>query len=272
VKVLFLLLFAALFLNGKIIEAPNFSEIEKYVDADTLVLLDIDETLLVPSQTLGTDVWFRHEFEKNKKAGVSDPRDQTLALWEAIRHLTQVEVVEKGADRIVDKMQKQGIRIMGLTTQGLALATRTANQLQSLYFDLTKTAPSQEEIYFQNGREVLYRKGILFTNGSAKGSALLKFFELAKIRPKRVVFLNDKQCHLEDVEMPLEKVGIPFIGLRYGYSDARVERFRPEIADIQLRHSSFGRILSDTEAEKIFLNSAEANPAMCKVCGFINVP
>ncbi len=256
-KYLYLVLFAALSLYGQIIETPHFSEIEKYVDPDTLVLLDIDDTLLVPSQTLGTDVWFRHELERNKKAAVSDPLDQTLALWEAIRHLTQVEVVEKGADRIVGKMQRKGIAIMGLTTQGLALATRTVNQLKSLYFDLSKTAPSQEDSYFQNGHGVLYRKGVLFTAGTHKGSALLKFFELAKYRPKRVVFLNDKRPQLEEVEKSLEKAGIAVIGLRYGYSDARVGRFRPEIADIQLHHSSFGRILSDEEAGKIFLKSTE---------------
>jgi hypothetical protein len=252
------LLFASLALYGKIIETPHFGEIEKYADQDTLLLLDIDDTLLIPAQTLGTDVWFCHQIEQNKLAGSPDPLDEALALWEAVRHLTRIEVVEKGADELVEKLQKRKMAVMGLTSQGLALATRTVNQLQSLHFDLSKTAPSKEDCYFQNDHGVLYRKGILFTSGTHKGRALLKFLELADLHPKRVVFLNDKQAHLKEVEKSLKEVGIPFVGLRYSYSDARVQKFRPEIADIQLSYSTFGRIISDEEAEEIYRETLQA--------------
>ncbi len=140
---------------------------------------------------------------------------------------------------------------MGLTTQGLALATRTVKQLRTLGFDLSKTAPRQSDCYFENGHGVLYRQGILFTSGTDKGKALIRFLELSGARPERVVFLNDKQTHLVEVERALEKAGIEFVGLRYSYSDDRVNRFSPLIADIQFRYSSFDRILSDGEAEAI---------------------
>jgi hypothetical protein len=247
------LFFTALALCAEIYEAPRFCDIEKYVDAETLLIFDIDDTLLIPSQTLGTDVWFRHQFQQNKLDECGDSLDKTLALWEAIRHLTRIQVVETGSEQVVQQLQELGISMMGLTTQGLGLATRTVNQLRSLDFDLSKTAPRQEDCYFLNGLGVLYRKGILFTSGTPKGKALLKFWEMAGLHPKRVVFLNDKRTHLEEVEHSLSEAGIPFIGLRYSYSDERIERFRPEIADIQLSYSSFNRILSDAEAEDILL-------------------
>jgi len=66
-----------------------------------------------------------------------------------------------------------------------------------------------------------------------------------------VVFINDKATHLKDVGDAVECLGIPFIGLRYTYSDTRVNSYRPEIADIQWEKSTFNRILSDEEAEDL---------------------
>lgn len=248
----FLALSIALFqlqTDAKIIEANNFKEILDYVDTDTLVLLDIDDTLLIPVQTLGTDVWFIHRMNQyqthlDKKQAL----DKALDDWEGVRHLTKVKIVEEGSETIVAKMQGQGIPVMGLTTQGLALATCTVNQLKSLEIDLIKTAPSNQDFYFHNGQGVLYRHGILFTSGTAKGEALLKFFSLAGVCPKRVVFINDKETHLKDVEGSLEAKGIEFTGLRYAYSDERVKNFNSKLADIQWNESSFSHILTDQEA------------------------
>ncbi len=236
-------LFAALF--ATIIEAPHFNDLQSRVNQETLVILDIDDTLLIPKQTLGTDVWFRYELKQNEKRGVDDPLDKTLGLWEAIRHITEVEIVEEGSDLLVEELQNQGISVMGLTTQGLALATRTVKQLQSLHFDLFKTAPVKVDWY---GEGALFRKGILFTAGTNKGAALLRFLDQNGLAPTQVVFVNDKWTHLREVEEALEKRGIPFLGLRYSYSDARVDAFQPEIAEKELKYSTFKKILTDWEA------------------------
>src|SRR4051812_39411252 len=98
-------------------------------------------------------------------------------------------------------MQKNNTPVIGLTTQGLTLATRTVMQLKSLSIDLSKTAPSAQDFYFLNGQNgVLYRQGILFTSGTPKGEALIKFLDTVGYHPKRVVFINDKKNHLQDME------------------------------------------------------------------------
>lgn len=236
---------------GEIIETQKFQEITHYIDSETLVILDIDDTILIPVQTLGTDVWFisRLEFYLQLEQDDSLALNKALAEWEAVRHLTKVKIVEEGTDEIIRAMQENKIKVMGLTTQGLALATRTALQLQSLSVDLSKTAPSFEDHYFINGHNgVLYRKGILFTAGTSKGDALMKFLDAIEYRPKRIVFINDKKTHLRDVEKSVEIRGIPFIGLRYSYSDERVLDFKKSIADVQWTHSTFDHLLTDEEA------------------------
>lgn len=232
----------ALPLFSQIIETEHFNEIVQYVQEDTLVLLDIDDTLLIPAQTLGTDVWF---CARLKQKGF----DRALAEWEAIRLLTKVKVVEEGTQEIIAELQNKNIPVMCLTTQGLALATCTINQLHSLNIDVSKTAPSKEDHYFINRHGNLYRQGVLFTSGTPKGKSLLKLLDAMQYFPKRIVFINDKATHLKDVEGDAEAAGYEFIGLRYSFSDKRVGEYNPEIADIQWNHSTLGRILSDEEAK-----------------------
>ncbi len=189
-----LLITIALPLFSQIIETAHFSEIVQYIEEDTLVLLDIDDTLLIPVQTLGTDVWF---CDRLKACG---SLDQALAEWEAIRQLTKVKIVEEGTAEIIADLQNKNIPVMCLTTQGLALATCTVNQLRTLDIDLTKTAPSNEDFYFINKHGNLYRDGVLFTSGTPKGKSLLKLLDLMGYFPKRIVFINDKATHIFDVE------------------------------------------------------------------------
>jgi Protein of unknown function (DUF2608) len=244
-------------LDALIVETPHFSEIKKYVTPKTLVLLDIDDTLLIPAQTLGTDVWFLYRVEQHKANGIPHPMafEKALAEWESIRHVTKVKIVEAGTEKIVEELQKDSLMVMGLTTQGLALATRTIQHLNSLNIDLSKTAPSSEDHYFINGHGVLYRAGVLFTSGTPKGTALLKLLELVNYYPSHILFINDKATHLKDVEQALQDKNIDFVGLRYSYSDKRVADFNRTIADIQWQFSSFNYLISDDEAEEIMRQS-----------------
>ncbi len=250
----FILAYCALApLHAKILEAPHFKEVVPHVNADTLLILDIDDTLLIPVQMLGCDEWFRHRLAKHKASMSSqEALGKSLAEWEAVRHITKMEIVEKDTDSIIASLQSKGFTMIGLTTQGLALSTRTTQQLKENNIDLSLTSPNKESHYFTNqGLGVLFQNGILFTSGTSKGESLFTLCEKIKFMPKRIVFINDKGAHLEDLEESANKRGIEFIGLRYSYSDKRKSSFVPEIAEVQFTQSSFHRLLTDDEARDL---------------------
>ncbi len=246
----------AIFSEGQaeIIDTPHFADIQKHLTPNTLVILDIDDTLLIPVQMLGCDEWFlkRKQHHIDNGLSPSEALEKALAEWEGIRQFTRMEIVEEGSQAIVRQLQEQGYQVMGLSTQGLALTTRTLQQLAGVGVNLSAAAPSKEDQYLLvNGHGVLYRKGILFTSGQAKGEALFKLCDAIGLQPKRIVFLNDKATHLADIEGEATKRGVPFVGLRYAYSDARKAAFRAEVADYQFTHSAFDAILSDAEASEV---------------------
>lgn len=237
-------------LHSIIFELPHFREMTHHLKEEDLVILDIDDTLLIPTQMLGCDEWFQYRYKEHlKEMSQREALEKALAEWEAIRHLTKMEIVEPGTDALIQELQNAGHCIMGLTTQGLALATRTSKQLTSHQIDLQLTAPSQEDHYFTiGGHGVLYRHGILFTSGTSKGESLFALCNKIGYSPKRIVFVNDKLAHLKDIEEVAEEKGVEFMGLRYGFSDARKRAFSPAIANYQFTHSTFEHILSDDEA------------------------
>ena len=238
-------------LGAQIIELGHFKELEKYATDETLLILDIDDTLLVPEQMLGCDEWFQCRWNHHQKEGLSksDALEKSLAEWEAVRHLTKMEIVEPGIEKIISNLQKKNCRMMGLTTQGLALATRTSQQLNEKHINLTVTAPTKHDHYFllkEHG--VLFRNGILFTSGRHKGAALFQLLDQMDYHPKRIVFINDKASHLTEIKEVAQTKSVEFIGLRYAYSDARKKKFSPAVAEYQFSHSSLSRLLSDAQA------------------------
>jgi hypothetical protein len=237
----------ALFVYGEIVECPKMQLLQEHVSPEALVIFDIDDTLLVPEHMLGSDEWFSSRLNEQKSLGNLDAFPRTLSEWQAIRHLSKMEVVEPGTDAIIQALQHKKQLVMGLTTQEISLSVITPLQLQENAIDLSVTAPSVKEHYFQiQEKGVLYRKGILFTAGTHKGEALFALLDELKYTPKKIVFINDKASHLQEIEVSSQKRNIPFIGLRYGYCDARKKAFDPKIAAVQF--AGFAKILSDEEA------------------------
>lgn len=238
-------------INAEIVETKHFKEVSTYVTPETLVVVDIDDTLLIPNQMLGCDEWFKYRIEKYKKEGLnsSEALEKTLAESEAVRHLTQMQLVEPGTDKIVQSLQQKGTCIMGLTIQGLALATRTSQQLKAHGLDFSQSAVSKQDQHFLvHGHSMLLRNGILFTSGTSKGEALSILLDKIGFAPKRVILIDDKATNLADVEQMAKKRGVEFIGLRYGFADPKKAAFSPEVTEVQFSNSTFSHILSDEEA------------------------
>lgn len=244
----------ALFAN--IIESMTIYDVDKNHQEETLVIYDLDNTLIQLNQLLGSDQWFYYRFKQLiEKLGDKDlALERAIAEWIAAQTLSKVSIVEEGSAELIKEQQERGIKIMGLTTRDCSMSMCTQRQLKELNIDLTPTAPSAKEHFFAKGKKgILFRNGVLYTSGSHKGECFRKFLELVDYKPKRVIFINDKYANIKEVADICYEDKIPFLGLRYGYLDEKIAKFDLEIAEIQMYN--FGNILSDEEAYQIYLES-----------------
>jgi FMN phosphatase YigB (HAD superfamily) len=245
------LCFVTMALHADIIEIHNMKELYSHLPEDALIVFDIDNTIMTPPYELGTDQWFEFRIQNFKDQG-EEPGDafkKTLKEWIALRNFTDMALVEEDIATIIQHLQDEGFGVMGLTTQGLHLSSRTLYQLNDLAVDFTKTSLSDEYFVFKYKNPVLYRDGILFGNGSHKGKVLFSFLEALSHNPSTVVFVDDKASNLIALEASCNEHGIPFVGLRYGYLDEKVKNFNAEVALEQLRVFG-GHIISDEEAKE----------------------
>lgn len=248
---LFILCLGTAFLPAEVIESKHFNDISSYTKPETLVVSDIDDTILVPLQTIGSDEWFGYRMKKNIAAGMHPDKalEKTVAEAQAVRQLTQMKLAEPGTDKVIQSLQKKGICVMGCTVQAAAVAVRTNLQLKANNVDLSVNAVSKEDQYFPlNGQNILYKNNILFTTGTSKGEALFTLLDKAKVMPKRIIFIDDKASNVADVEKWAKKRNVDFIGLRYSHSDETKSTFRSDIADVQFDQSTFTHLLTDEEA------------------------
>jgi hypothetical protein len=255
IQIFFVLMFAATFLFSSIKEIAYFTELKESITSDALVLIDIDDTLIIPTQMLGSDTWFERRIKKYQSDGndFQIALEKALSEWEAIQHLSRMELVEPDICDVVSQIQKRGIALMGITARGLALATRSVIQLRDLQIDLNQTSPHGKDCCFPvQGHTVLYREGILFTSGKSKGESFFQFCDSIGKTPTRIVAIDDKVTHLQSLEKEAHKRGVEFIGLRYGFSDQKKSSYSQEIADYQISHSTLLHLVTDDEAiEKI---------------------
>lgn len=239
-------------LSAEIIEVGHFREMSKYITPDTLIILDIDDTLIIPSQMLGSDRWFESRHAEHKRAGLPGALEKTIAEWTAVRYLTKMKAVEEETEQLVRGWQEQGIAVMALTIQGFPTAHHTQNQLKANGFDLTKTAPvSSNHVFESDSLGLHYRDGILFAGGRSKGKALSVLCKKGHYHPKKIVFIDDKEVPLREVEEFAKENEVEYFGLRYAYADKHKSEYRDDIAEIQFTHSTFRRLLSDEEAAEL---------------------
>ncbi|MEI6242762.1 MAG: DUF2608 domain-containing protein, partial [Chlamydiota bacterium] len=91
-KVLFFLFFISSYLFGQIIPCDHLEDVLKHAKSNTLIIFDLDNTLICPAQMLGSNEWFEYQVQKNKQNGHSSEMATKKTLQEWLQVITQTSV------------------------------------------------------------------------------------------------------------------------------------------------------------------------------------
>lgn len=257
-KLLIIFLFFSCIASAKITEKMKLSEIAPSADKETLLVFDIDSTVLEPTQMLGGDAWFYYTVDAGIKSGKIKQEAINAAMipWLAAQEITEVRPVEKITAETIKRAQENGVMVMALTARPYELAEATLRQLNSIGVDFSKNPPIKKDIDFGNGFGRYY-KGIFFAsttqNGNFiahnKGSVLLRFLEKLGYTPQKIMFVDDRKNNVENVNTALAQKGLDCQCFRYGAADMQYKMFDSSIAKIQFDH--LNKLLQDKEAGKL---------------------
>lgn len=243
--------------EARVIETQHIEDVVPLIDAETWLLVDLDNCMFQGAQALGHANWFYDELAQRMQMGMG--REEAIAdfypRWAETQKFCRVKTLEPSFVPTLLTLQAQGVVIMGLTHRQPMVADLTLRQINSLNFDFQLTAPSKEEFELPSKTPVLYTKGVLFVGDYNKKIDLFDSF-LSKIgqRPTKIVFIDDKRKNVDELEI-LANQGIDYTGVHYTAIEHVAPVYDREIANFQLKF--LNQIMSNEAALLLMENHLE---------------
>lgn len=212
-----------------IIELPAITEVTKHVtDKNTLVIFDIDNTILQANEIRATDQWFSAMVTHAKSKGYSDTQavNTVLIPFGEVLKKSTVKAVEPAVSDVIKNLQAKGNTIIALTSRSLPFVECTLKQFKSINIDLNKPPYNKKDISFFIKFPARFINGILFCSNNDKGETLQVLFKKLKIKtPSKIVYVDDKEKYLNQIQKFADEIKIPFVGIRYSFMDNEVKSF-----------------------------------------------
>jgi len=241
-----------------IVETSHIADVLQYIDEDTWLLVDLDNTLFEAQQAFGHANWFYDEMKKKLQNGLSQEeaiRD-IAPIWTRAQQICSVKPLEEDFIPTLISLQNRGIIIMGLTHRQPAVAEATIRQIASLGFDFLKTAPHKDSLVIPAKGPTLYVKGVLFVNDChEKGDVFIPFLSMINQVPQKIVFVDDKRKNVEELEQTTSKHDIEYVGVYYTAIERVTPVYSRKIAEFQ--HKFLDKIMSNEAATLLLENGVE---------------
>lgn len=209
-----------------------YVERQGYKSEDILVVFDIDNTLIRPQTSLGSDQWFDYMMKENQAKGHDLPTAVALVLPKLfyIYHKTTMSIVEEATREVVCDLQKGNFNCICLTARSPYLAEITCERLSHLGMEFSFKGIAQDTV-LNISPLVLYHHGIIFCGVMGKDITLLQFLDSTGYLPKKIIMIDDKEKILHAVEESVKSRAIEFLGLRYAYCDDSITAYDHAVAE-----------------------------------------
>jgi hypothetical protein len=197
----------------------------------TLLVLDIDDTLLTSPVFFGSDAWYewQQHLAQDDPARVACRFDLIAMNYESG---TQVPTQPDTA-RIVNAIRHDKIIITARSEDSRAATVR---ELRRAGIELPQPLhPTLADVSFDwrrptDGRtvRVSYRDGVYMIAGQNKGLLLLELLAKAGLRYDRIVLVDDGAKNIDAMRAALADARIAYLGLHYTRIDKRVDAAKAE--------------------------------------------
>jgi Protein of unknown function (DUF2608) len=216
--------------ESQVVETKTLASIPEALVAggtrNTLLVLDIDDTLLTSAGFFGSDRWY--EWQKSLPDG--DPgkvpcRFDVIALnYEAG---TQVATEPGDGPRIVNSV---GIDTLILTARNPLYRSGTIRELKRAGYILPRNIDgSTDGRMYRWQRDpaatptmISYDSGVLMVSGQDKGVMLLDLLQRLDLHYDRVVLVDDGKKNIDAMRAALGEAGIDYRGLHYTRVDKTI--------------------------------------------------
>lgn len=230
---------------------------ETYSPEETLLVVDIDNTLLTMHGDLGSDPWFEWQeyllnHEPESRHLVADDFGGLLKAQGLLFQLGKMCPPQKNLPELLNRCQGLGVKTLVLTSRGPDFRPATERELKAAGYDFKRSTLAMADVpagdflpydperpeevgllpedldryALRAPRLTSLKNGIFMTSGQHKGAMLLTALHRATEKIKAVVFIDDHGRHVHRVYDTLNRRGLDVTVLHYKREDDNVARFR----------------------------------------------
>lgn len=219
--------------GAKIIELQSMNDLQVTTwNEKTLVVFDIDNTLLRQDSMIGTHQWGDYMKERAMRAGVpeNEAKQYQYRVFGQLQDKLNVVPVENEVLDLLKTLEIKNIKHFALTARSAILKDVTSKQVETLKHNFSKSFPLQNDL---TKIEKHLHQGIIFSGDVPKGQLLKTIVENSPNEFDHIVFVDDKLYNLESIEKSFTNNPIKLESFRYGAADVFVNNFNPVVADLQ---------------------------------------
>lgn len=216
--------------SSQIFSTNDLSTLRDFVetsDENTLLLLDVDQTLITPDDPILKPKWEKllDQLLGGKKVLIEESGEKRYVFREILIDAPH-SLVDPESVALVEDFQKKKVPVIAFTAAPGGRIGKLENfidwrilELKDFGFDFQGAFPHVKELKLPKdpGLEYppIYKSGVLITSLHDKGPVLINFIKELNWKPKKVIFVDDKMHNLNSVIQSLTKEQIEVIGIHY---------------------------------------------------------
>lgn len=216
---------------AEITETHDLAVIAKHVSQakkDALVIFDIDDVLITGRDQIFHPLYSEYKFNKFQQIIAKGIKKENYINLRSICLMSPNSegLLDERILTLLNSLQEKNIKTIALTMLGTGKYGKIENledfridRLTSFGINFKELSKIEQDISFPEIKAKqgvpLLKNGIIFTAGAQKGIVLKRVLEKIKIKPKTIIFIDDRRENIESVDQYCKTAGINFTGFEY---------------------------------------------------------
>lgn len=239
--------------------ASAIDQAEALPSRSTLVVLDIDDTLLTATEFFGSDKWYDWQrgraLSPNGEPLAIAEADKVSCLFDTLGISYEIAKNRPTQANMAGLVKQVNNDLLILTARSSAYRAATMRELSYNGLDFSDKALTPVNVgyhydFTHGGRtaNVSYVDGVFMVQGMDKGVMLLDLLARTNRNYDAVLFVDDKTKNINNMAKAMENAGVDFYGFHYVKIDKTVSS--AEVTQAQAAASDLTKLLNSHFADR----------------------
>lgn len=272
IKALFL--FLPLTANAAIVSTYSIasntvSELEKQIDYNTIIFIDLDNVVVRPESKMFNYYHNQNHNFINSLIDLSKQNSNYLPIIAKWYQQRKVKLFEAEWAEFINNLRDKKFQVFGFCSMPLPLKNieqKRTSELELLNIRFTPQVnfnklPTDNLLLAEvNGWQSLFYRGVIFSGSFSKEETIKNFLKKTLLNPKKIIFFSANAAEMLKIQKTLERSMIDFTGVVYLKSKEKQEKPNQKLVEFQQKTLlTQGKWLEDDEAENLLNDQSPAS-------------